>query len=564
MFSRVWPGLLVLSGLFLAWSAIVFLTGGFVLSTGSGTLSSTHPTAPFIAGGIGAGIYLWRRRENWKHDVADIAQWRWAPVLAGVCTFVAAIYAIEWGIFFGAGPDQSGYVSQADGWVHGQLTWALPDWARNAHWHNALWSSAPVGYKATIDGVIAPTYSPGFPLMMALFQLIGGRDAVFYVVPLLGATLIWITYRLGVALSSESAGAIAAVLMLCSPTFIDWLSQPMSDIPVTTLWSIALLLALGHRRRNAIGAGIATALAILVRPNIAPLAIVPALLLLTERAAPRWKHVALFVLPSLPAIVLIAILNARWWGSPLTSGYGDNSTLYAASHIAPNLRLYLSWLVDTQSPMVFAGLLAPLVARDAHERQRLLLVTVVFPVLVLAMYLPYMEFDYWVFLRFLLPAFPAVLAGFGAVVANLARRTWDASTAAVVMAILTICIATVEWRYVVKIGATRENALHQSFARAVEFARTLPRDAVLVSSSFSGTLHFYTGRDVLRYDVMWAEDLDGALDYLRTQGRPIYFIGHGFEVDGFKNQFRGSRTVVQFDHARVPMLEGFAIADLSN
>jgi len=517
------PAFLLFIGVSLAWSAIVFLTGGFVLSTSSGTLTSTDALRPLIAGSVAGIIYLSLRRQSWKRDIAAIVGWRWSPLIAGVCTLVALIYAIERGTFFGSGPDQAGYVSQADGWVRGQVTWVPPEWARRGQWHNALWSSAPVGYRPTKDGVIAPTYSPGYPLLMALFQLIGGRDAVFYVVPLFGAALIWTTYLLGVALYGEWAGAIAALLMLCSPTFIFWLVQPMSDIPATTLWTIALLLALRRRSAHAIGAGIVAAVAILIRPNIAPLAAVPALLLMAE-SSHRLKRLAVFVLPILPAVAMIAVLNTRWWGSPLSSGYGDNDVLFTAGHVVPNLRRYLAWLVDTQSPMIFAGLLAPLMARDAPERRRLLLVTVALPALVLSLYLPYLEFEYWPFLRFLLPAFPAVLVGLGTVLVNLTQRAWDARVALVVVAIVTVSIAMIEWRFASNIGALRVNNFRDPFAQATAFANTLPRNAILISTSFSGTLHFYSGRDVLRYDVVSPPEFDSALDSLRSQGHPVFSL----------------------------------------
>ena len=34
-------------------------------------------------------------------------------------------------------------------------------------------------------------FPPGLPLLMALFQHLKGRAAVFYVIPLLGAVAVW-------------------------------------------------------------------------------------------------------------------------------------------------------------------------------------------------------------------------------------------------------------------------------------------------------------------------------------------------------------------------------------
>ena len=132
-----------------------------------------------------------------------------------------------------------------------------------------------------------------------------------------------------------------------------------------------------------------------------------------------------------------------------------------------------------------------------------------------------------------------------------------------VVAIVAVGVATIEWRCASNIGAMRGNNFRDSFVQATAFANGLPRNAILVSTSFSGTLHFYTGRDVLRYDVVLSPQLDSALDSLRSQGHPIYFIGHDFEADAFKRQFSGSRAAAEFDNGRIPTFEDYVVADLS-
>ena len=57
-------------------------------------------------------------------------------------------------------------------------------------------------------------YAPGLPMQMALFESLGGRDAVFYVMPLLAGVAVWATYALG----RVPAGGVSALSpRFCSP-----------------------------------------------------------------------------------------------------------------------------------------------------------------------------------------------------------------------------------------------------------------------------------------------------------------------------------------------------------
>ncbi len=72
-------------------------------------------------------------------------------------------------------------------------------------------------------------------------------------------------------------------------------------------------------------AGIACAIAVLIRPNLAPLAIVP--LFLARRKI-------VFSIPVAIAGVFLAVVQSLWYGSPFRSGYGTAEELFALSNIA--------------------------------------------------------------------------------------------------------------------------------------------------------------------------------------------------------------------------------------
>ena len=126
-------------------------------------------------------------------------------------------------------------------------------------------------------------------MLMAAFQAVGGPRAVYAVVPLLGAATVWGTYLLGLELAGAWAGAAASVLMLASPIFLMMLIQPMSDVPVAAFWTLACVWSLMPERARA--SGVAIALAIITRPNLAPLVLIPAALIgITVDRATRWRR----------------------------------------------------------------------------------------------------------------------------------------------------------------------------------------------------------------------------------------------------------------------------------
>ena len=70
-----------------------------------------------------------------------------------------------------------------------------------------------------------------------------------------------------------AAGLVAALVLATTPVFLFQAMQPMSDVPAAALWMLALAAVTGTRPRAPLVAGLATAAAVLMRPNLVPLAI---------------------------------------------------------------------------------------------------------------------------------------------------------------------------------------------------------------------------------------------------------------------------------------------------
>jgi hypothetical protein len=396
---------------------------------------------------------------------------------------------------------------------------------------------------------------------MALAMKIGGESAVYYVVPLLGGLAVWITYALGARVVGPIAGMIAAVLFAFSPIFMFHTLEPMGDVPVTAWWLLAWLLAISPGRWAAAGAGLAVGAAILTRPNLAPLAIVLGMLVAARR--PRPSRLALFAAGSLPACLTIGAINAHLYGSPLASGYGPPlGYLYVWDRWRPNLRNYLGWLVDLNTPGLLLAFAAPLVV----EQWRTAIAMLAFFLILLASYLFYFIFDTWPFLRFLLPGIPLLfILASGVFVRALERLPASSRSPAVFL----LCVLLPIWYVVESDGLTVftiGRAEHRYSVIGKAIGRTLPQNAVVISVIESGSVRLYSGRPTVRWDYLEPEKLDEAVGTLQRAGYAAYLLLEDWEVPQFRERFgRASRyseldwpPVLDYRDVSVVRVYGFA------
>lgn len=478
--------------------------------------------------------------------------------LAIALAVVAAALGLRFGTFVASGSDSYGYVSQADLWLKRTLILEQP-FNGDAPWRWANWTLSPLGYRpGDRGGTMVPTYSPGLPMLMAVFKAAGGERAVYVVVPLLGALAVWLTFRLGLAFGDPQAALLAAFALLVSPAFLFQLMWPMSDVPVLAWWLLSVVLATGGSRAHAGLSGFAAAAAILTRPNLAPLVIpiAAALVMLppgrATHASPlpyvtregAWRA-AFFVLAMLPGPVAVALINNHLYGSPLASGYGSFSTIYAWRYAWANVVNYPVWLLQTQTPFILLALAAPVLLRRAGlaATRRLAVLGLAFSLVVLLLYLWYTPFDHWVYLRFLLPAYPMMLvaaaAAFGVLAPRDPRRRLAAfATAAVVLA------AWGGWQARGAFSVQKEEARYLAAAR---FAAALPENAVILANQHSGSLRYYAHRDTLRIEWLAPDVYAEALSFLRAKGRPVFAVLDEAEREPFKARYRDVADISWLD-----------------
>ena len=551
------------------WAAAVYATGGFKLTILGIAFTSRDPLRPLaLAALLLAGAYAVLGRRQIDDELSHVAAGFEAAAMpvALVASLAVAIAGLRWGTFAASGVDAYGYVSQAALWTQGALRVEQP-FVSKVSWPGADWAFAPMGYRPAVDGhAIVPSYSPGLPLLMALTERVASDCGPYYVVPVLGGLCVWCCFLLGRRAASAAVGACAAVLLACSPAFLFHLVVPMSDVPAAALWSAALYLALGRGATAPALAGISAALAVLVRPNLAPLAALVAMFVAwpdsapwsyveARRSLPRrrpgrdepndraaWKRAAWFAAAVVPAFGTIAIINWRLYGSPVSSGYADLGPAFAISHIAANARRYAWWLVQTHTPFIGVsaiGLLAPWTTRSTILAPRASALFLIFTLAVAASYLPYAVFDEWWYLRFFLPVLPVLLVS---MTASISRGLGYLPAAARVCAFVALGTFLVnhELRFAIDAGLMRLQPNERRYVAVARFIEaSTPPNAVFLTLQHGGSVRHYGNRLTVRFDRV-STGLDEALASLERAGWRPFILLEDWEEPQFKRQFGGS------------------------
>jgi hypothetical protein len=428
---------------------------------------------------------------------------------------------MRWGTFAAGGSDSSCYLNEAVLLSQGRTHIEQP-LIVSAPWPNAEWTFTPAGYRPSPvrKDFLVPICPPGLSLLMAAAKTV--RISMFLIVPLCGALAAWWTFLLGRGIAGPLAGAASAVLLVCSPVFLFQVVQPMTDVPAAAWWLCAAALAgdRDDRTRRPFTTGLAASIAVLIRPNLLPLAGIVALYLAALSGAQRRQAVVRFLAGFAPGVLVLAALQRAMYGSPIGSGYGSTADLFHAGNLLANLERYGRWLYETHTPFLALAVVAPFVANRAAAWLCLLLAAAT-----AAAYLPYQVFNDWWYLRFLLPAIAWLIVLAASTFAHITRR-WLPRYQTVGMALVVGGLGAT-W-----IGVARERAafelqrMERPFIEAGTFvAAHLPDRAVVLTVRHSGSVYYYSRRSIVSWDTLEPGSLNRTLAFLRAQGlTPVVLI----------------------------------------
>ncbi len=465
-------------------------------------------------------------------------------VTAGALLLTAFV-GIRWGAFAIGGSDSHCYAGQARMLVEGRVSLA-PPLVPPVPWPNAGATFAPSGFTPGpgADGASVPLCPAGLSIAMAAAVRIAGDAALFAVVPLMGLLAVWCTWLLGRRLAGPGVGAASALLLACSPTFLYQLVQPMSDVPAAALWTAALATALGTEPRarataaRGLAVGLLTGAAIMMRPNLAPLAAIPLALVWTSRSA------ALAAAGGVtPGVAAVALLQAAIYGSPLRTGYGDLSQLFSLAHITTNIVNYPAWLAFAHTPVLALGLLAPFVA----ARRTVAWALLAFVAGVFAAYLPYVPFTDWWYTRFVLPALPVLIILTMTLCERAASRLPSRAGLAA-LAVVTVALGAYWLGRADELAVFRLRALEQKYVELGRLAASrLPRNAIVLAAQPAGSVRYYARLPTLSWDAIDPAWLDRVIAECRARGLEPYLAVEAWEREAFRSRFRGRSPAADLD-----------------
>ena len=447
-----------------------------------------------------------------------------------------AAYGVILAILIGAAPggsDGSGYFNEARLISHLRLHEPLRDLpglpyrAAPAHLYN------PLGYRPAVDGTarLVPTYSPGLPLMLVVAaKAVDWRHAGDIVLLLHSLAGLALTYALGRRLGLSQCWSLAGVLLLAaSPLYLYMSLWAMSDVPAMVWVAAAVLASLNSRERPAwaFAAGLCAGVSFLVRPTNF---LIAAPMLIAIGPSPR--RLLLAIAGGLPGVAAWMAINHAAYGGYLQSGYVAIGSEFHEGLVPGTLVFCLRWLPVALSPLV---LVSPAILGFLGTRTRIAAVLAAWAAAYVAFYAPYRwtHVDWW-YLRFLLPAAPALLVA-GLIVLQRAAAPLEGrlsgTARGVLLGVLFLGAALVEVRHIRPLHAWSIGHGEEKYGRVADWLKAnAPRNSAIIAEQFSGATYYYTNFVLIR-----SNELDGATAgrvraAVRAEGRPVYAVTFPLEL----------------------------------
>lgn len=424
-------------------------------------------------------------------------------ILAILFTVIATAYLavlLKYNCAFSGGPDSSGYCTEAKMIASGRMSLDVPVLRELQLPPDMVRTVTPIGWMAAkTDYTMVPTYPAGVPMHQALLgKLFGWDRAPFLVGPIIAFLTLFVCALLmsEFGLPAEYAMGGAGIYALV-PAFVNHATQPVSDAvagfyAIVTIWLALRASRLAPSIVPAILSGVAFSIGVWVRPTNFLLCIALAFAL-------RWnpRRLIAAAIGSAPLGLALAWWNKTLYGSPFRTGYGslfDVIKPYPACG-AFNLRMIVSML----TPVVALGALFVFFDRRVTGWLRALI-----GVWIGSFVLFYSFYDFCDE-RFLLPALPALVAGFLLVLkrASGAIAEYTPLFAQVVAGLVIVAVAGVQLEALYDQGTLKEVYFDKIYPTSIAFAEArLPKDAIVVSGLMAGAFLYDSDRFTFRFDVL--------------------------------------------------------------
>jgi hypothetical protein len=281
------------------------------------------------------------------------------------------------------------------------------------------------------------------------------------------------------------------------------------------------IAALSRARSMPVIAGGAAALALMIRPALAPAAVALAALPLVSGGPHRRRTMIRYLVPVTAGAILQGWTQWYLYGDVLASGYGPVASLFSFETLVINLRSYWYWGLLALGPVWLAAVTIGTAASGRMPRAVLLLILVS----VATPYLFYRPYEHWETLRFLLPPLvvATIVAAFGLL--DVSRRLAGPASGALIAVVIA---AGVGYGWTSWLETNRVLAMHDHEARHRHVgelvARATPGNAVILALQHSGSVRYYAGRATLNWDEIPSGELAATVDTLRRRGLRVFLL----------------------------------------
>jgi hypothetical protein len=473
---------------------------------------------PLLAAALVLAVRLWWLRGASFRTTAASAI---AQVLSGALIVAGLIGWLTHNSPTVGGADSYGYVSAAERLIAGDLVHqeplaaSLPD--------DGTRVATPLGYvpSGRTANASVPAYPLGLPAVMAVAIMFFGPAAPFFVAPVCGVLLLAAVYLTARSwFRDHHAALLASSLVALHPVVFTYSIQPMSDVPAAAAVTAALGALTRVPSRPGL-AGCAAALALTIRPALAPAVFALALLPVATSGRRGLVPAVWYAGPVLAGAIVQGWTQWYLYGSVLASGYGSVAGLFTLETPLLNLRSYLYWGYLALGPVWLAGLAAGVVCSPRLPRVAVTLLTLS----VCAPYLFYRPYDHWETLRFLLPALVAgtLLAAFG--VLQVSRRLAGPAGGALIGSIVAMLMAF-SWMSWLSSNQVFDMPAHEARHRVVGqlVARITPEHAVILALQHSGSVRYYAQRETLNWNHIPAGAFSATVRAVQDRGLPVFLL----------------------------------------
>jgi hypothetical protein len=163
-----------------------------------------------------------------------------------------------------------------------------------------------------------------------------------------------------------------------------------------------------------------------------------------------------------------------------------------------------------------------------------------FAALVCLAYFIYGTFEAWPYLRFLLPAL-AIASIATAVTAARGIGLLPSSARAPIVIALVLALAGFQIARARELGVFKLAARQSRAVLAGSYlASALPPSAVLLSGEQSGAMRYYTGRSIVRWDLLDADRLPQVEARLASAGHDVWIVLDDWEAGLYREKFRST------------------------